>query len=277
MRYRIYSTGELAVLKIYSIGYSADISGTTFASRKNEFHLVGYVLSGRGTYNGYPITAGQGFLFTPNVVENLYPDKADPPELLWFTSADPRFDTILKYYEADGITHIFTHSFPPELQYIKEFVLAENRSTICEGKMLEFFFSVFKYHQNQHIASSDHYTAAQRYIDFSVNYIKANYSHNITVSELTKIIGVSQPYLYKIYKNAFGKSPKAFINEYRIIQAKKMLAETELTVSEIARGVGFSDSFAFSKCFSSKQGCSPSEYRRLHKKENESANEEANK
>lgn len=265
MRYRVYSTGELSVLKIHSIGYSADIAGTTFASRKNEFHLVGYVLSGKGTYNGYPITSGQGFLFTPNVIQNIFPDKTDPLELLWFTSDDPRFNAILKYYAAD-VTGIFAHSRPPELQYIKEFVVAENRATISDGKMLELFFSVFKYHQNEQISSHDHRTAAQKYIDFSVSYIKANYNHNITVFRLTKILGISQPYLYKIYKHAFGKSPKEFIDEYRIIQAEKMLAETELPVSEIARSVGFSDSFAFSKSFSSKQGCSPSEYRRLRQK-----------
>lgn len=265
MRYRIYSIGELPILKIHSIGYSADIAGTTFASRKNEFHLVGYVLSGKGTYNGYPLIAGQGFLFTPNIVEHVYPDKADPLELLWFTSADPRFSTILKHYGADDITHIFNHGFPHELQHIKELVLTENRTTISDGRMLELFFSVFKYHLNEPAAVSAPQTASQKYIDFSVNYIKENYSRNITVSHLTKILGISQPYLYKIYKQAFGKSPKTFIGEYRIIEATKMLAETELTVSEIARSVGFSDSFAFSKYFSLKQGCSPSEYRRLHK------------
>lgn len=268
MRYRIYSIGELSVFKIHNIGYSADIAGTTFASRKNEFHLVGYVLSGKGTYNGHPLMAGQGFLFTPNIVEHLYPDKADPLELLWFTSADPHFGTILKHYGADDITHIFTHSFPPELQYIKELVLTENRTTISDGRMLELFFSVFKYHLNDPAAVSAPCTAAQKYIDFSVNYIRANYSRNITVSQQTKILGISQPYFYKIYMQAFGKSPKAFIGEYRIMQAKKMLTETELTVSEVARSVGFSDSFAFSKYFSSKQGCSPSKYRQLHGKAN---------
>ena len=270
MRYRIYSIGELSVLKMYSIGYSSDITGTTFAARKNETYLVGYVLSGRGTYNGYPIVAGQGFVFMPNVVEHIYPDQDDPLELLWFTSADPRFGTLLKYYGADDTTRIFTHSSPPELQHIKAIVLAENRATISDSRMLELFFSVLKYHQNEQTSVAAPHAAAWRYIDFSVNYIKANYSRNITVSQLTKILGVSQPYLYKIYKQAFGKSPKAFIGEYRIQQAKKLLTETELTVSEIARSVGFSDSFAFSKYFSTKQGCSPSEYRRLHESMNPS-------
>ena len=257
--------GELSVLKIHSIGYSSDIAGTTFSDRKNEFYLVGYVLSGRGSYNGNPIKKGQGFIFTPNVTENIFPDEKEPLELLWFTTADERFPTFLKYYEADEKTHIFTHTSPIELERIKEIVISKNRSTVNDGEMLEFFFSVFKYHQKDGSVSSDRHTAAEKYIDFSVNYVKKNYGRNITVTELTKILGISQPYLYKIYMEAFGKSPKAFINEYRISKAEKMLTETELSIAEIASSVGFSDSFAFSKCFSGKLGCSPSEYRRLQK------------
>ncbi len=263
MRYRVYSMGELSVLKIHSIGYSSDLVGTTFAARENEFHLVGYVLSGKGNYNGNPIKAGQGFIFTPNVVENIYPDETDPLELLWFTSADARFTAFLKYFGADERTQIFTHTLPHELERIKEFVIAQNRSTISDGEMLEFFFSVFKYHQNDRSTVADPHTAAEKYIDFSVNYVKKNLAHNITVSKLTKILGITQPYLYKIYKQAFGKSPKAYIDEYRINQAKIMLTETGLSITEIASSVGFSDSFAFSKAFSRKLGLSPSEYRRL--------------
>lgn len=265
MRYRVYSIGELPILKIHLIGYSSDKIGTTFAARKNETHLVGYVLSGKATYNGHPISAGQGFLFTPNVAENVYPDKSDTPELLWFTSADPRFDELLPHYGADSKTKIFNHNFPAELQTIKEFVITENRATVSDGKMLEFFFSVFKHHLKEQNSSATPHTAAQRYIDFSVNYIKTHYNSDISVSKLTELLGVSQPYLYKIYMKSFGKSPKAFIMDYRINQAKKLLTETELSISETALAVGYSDSFAFSKAFSSIQGCSPTEYRSLHK------------
>ncbi len=265
MRYRVFSIGELPVLKIHSVGYSSDIAGTTFTDRKNELHLVGYVLSGKGTYNGNPITAGQGFLFTPNVPENICPDEHDPLELLWFTSADPRFNELLRHYNADRETNIFTHCFPAELQDIKEVTVAENRSTISDGRMLELFFSVFKHHLNEQNLITSAPTAPQRYIDFSVNYIKTHYNQNISVSKLTKLLGVSQPYLYRIFNEAFGKSPKAFICEYRINRAEKLLTETDMTISEVASAIGYSDSFSFSKAFSSIRGCSPSEYRNIHK------------
>ncbi len=265
MRYRIYSIGELPVLKIHSIGYSCDIIGTTFVDRKNALHLISYVLSGKGVYNGNPISAGQGFLFTPNVSENVYPDESDPLELLWFTSADPNFDSLIPYFNADKETKIFTHDSPPELRKLREFVISDKRNTVNDSKMLEMFFSVFKYHQKSRTSASSPKTAWESYIDFSVNYIKNNYNQDIKVSRLTSLLGVSQPYLYRIFNEAFGKSPKAFISEYRINQAKKFLTETDMTIAEVSASVGYSDSFSFSKAFSKLCGTSPSEYRNIHK------------
>ena len=264
MRYRIYSMGELPFLKIHSIGYSCDIIGTTFIDRKNDLHLISYVLSGKGTYNGNPVSAGQGFLFSPNVSENVYPDEEEPLELLWFTSADPNFNNLIPYFNADKETKIFSHESPPELWELREFVISDKRNTVNDGKMLEMFFSVFKYHQRSRLSDSSEKSAAESYINFSVNYIKSNFNQNIKVSKLTALLGISQPYLYRIFNEAFGKSPKAFICEHRINQAKKLLTETDMSIAEVSSSVGYSDSFSFSKAFSKLCGTSPSEYRNIH-------------
>lgn len=268
MWYGLYSTGELPVLSINGVGYAGDIAGATFGPRKRDVFLICYVLSGKGVFNGHPLGENQGFIVTPGMTEYIYAEKDDPWELLWFISMDKSMWQLIKYYKADEKTSIFNHTSPAELQEIKKVLIAmaDKSRIISDAQALEFFFSVFKYHMNSGISSSSNVSAAQMYVDFSVNYIKTNYDQNITVSKLTKILGISQPYLYKIYKNAFGKSPKAFITDYCINQAKRILSETDMSIADTARSVGFSDSFAFSKCFSSKQGCSPTEYRNMCKK-----------
>lgn len=266
MWYGLYSRGELPVLLINGVGYAGDIEGATFGPRKRDVFLVCYVLSGKGVFNGHPLGEGQGFIVTPGMTEYIYPENDDPWEILWFISTDKGMSNLIKYYKADEKTNIFNHTSPVELQEIKKILLADNLKIINDAQALEFFFSVFKYQMDSGISSSANGSASKMYIDFSVNYIKTNYDQNITVSKLTEILGVSQPYLYKIYKEAFGKSPKNFITEYRINQAKRILSETELSIADTARSVGFSDSFAFSKCFSSRQGCSPTKYRNMCKK-----------
>lgn len=74
----------------------------------------------------------------------------------------------------------------------------------------------------------------------------------ITVEELLDLVGVSQPYLYKIFKNKFNMSIKEYITYHKINRAKKLLIETDMLITEIANPVGCSDVLAFSKAFSSK-------------------------
>lgn len=265
MRYKLYSVGQLPILKINNIGYSADIKDTTFGPMKRGCYLICYVLSGKGYYNGSSLGKGEGFLVTPDITEHIRPDIDDPWELLWFISIDPKMAELFKYYNYND-NYIFRHKCPDELFEIKALTIAENRRIINDAKMLELFLSVFKYHINTETDISPDKTAAQKYIDFSVNYIKANIGQNLTVSKLTKLLGISQPYLYKIFKDAFGKSPKCFIMDYRIKLAKEMLTETDFSITQIAYSVGFSDSFSFSKCFSQKVGISPTEYRIFNNK-----------
>ena len=264
MRYKLYSMGYLPILKINKIGYSADVKDTTFGPKKRGYFIVCYVLSGRGFYNNVALGKGEGFLVTPDIEQYIFPDSDDPWELLWFISMDPKMGELFGYYNADE-NLIFRHNEPDELFEIKALAIAENRQTINDAKILEMFLSVFKHHTHTETEVHPDKTAAQKYIDFSVNYIKTNFGRDITVSNLTKLLGISQPYLYKIFKEAFGKSPKSFITDFRINRAKEMLLETDFSVAEIAELIGFSDSFAFSKCFSTKIGISPTEYRSIRK------------
>jgi AraC-like DNA-binding protein len=85
---------------------------------------------------------------------------------------------------------------------------------------------------------------------------------SFSVSDLCSAIGITQPYLYRIFKEEVGCSPKNYISEYRIKLAKKLLAETEFSVSAIADSVGFKSVLDFSKFFSKRTGVSPTEYRK---------------
>ncbi|MGQ9491544.1 MAG: helix-turn-helix domain-containing protein [Anaerolineae bacterium] len=58
-------------------------------------------------------------------------------------------------------------------------------------------------------------------------------------------------------------TPIAYLNRYRIQQAKQLLTNTHKTITEIALEVGFSSSSYFSRIFRRKTGMTPEAYRRL--------------
>ena len=60
---------------------------------------------------------------------------------------------------------------------------------------------------------------------------------------------MSDDYLTYCFRQELGMTPIAYLNRYRVTQAKRLLKETDKTITEIALDVGFSDSGYFSRVF----------------------------
>ncbi|RKD91876.1 helix-turn-helix domain-containing protein [Mangrovibacterium diazotrophicum] len=79
------------------------------------------------------------------------------------------------------------------------------------------------------------------------------------VSELGQEIGMSRSNLLRKVKKMTGSSVAQFIRQIRLIESRKLLLDTEATVSEIAYQVGFSSPSYFIKCFREYYGYPPGE------------------
>lgn len=73
---------------------------------------------------------------------------------------------------------------------------------------------------------------------------------------------ISPKYLSMAVKEASGKTPLDWIEEYCISAAKSMLSSTRMTMDEISIKLNFASQALFSKFFRRVAGCSPSEYRK---------------
>lgn len=69
-------------------------------------------------------------------------------------------------------------------------------------------------------------------------------------------------YLGSLFKDAMHCSITMYIQQKRLDQAKNMLENTELPISQIAELVGYDNLSYFSKLFRQKVGCQPGEYRK---------------
>ncbi|MBT2293635.1 helix-turn-helix transcriptional regulator [Paenibacillus albidus] len=95
-----------------------------------------------------------------------------------------------------------------------------------------------------------------------LRYLTANYADPIEVSRLHERFNVSRSHMYDLFKQATGHSLNRFLMLYRINQAKRLLMDTPLSVTEIASAVGFGDLSHFFHMFKSETGCTPSAYRK---------------
>ncbi len=82
-----------------------------------------------------------------------------------------------------------------------------------------------------------------------------------TVQYITKELNVSASYLSGLLKELTGMSTLQHVQHSVIEKAKERLSTTDLSVSEIAYGLGFEHPQSFSKMFKVKTGLSPLEFR----------------
>lgn len=99
------------------------------------------------------------------------------------------------------------------------------------------------------------------------DYIHSNFSRDISVSELSEMCGMTQSYFCVCFKNAFGESPKSYINRLRIEKAQILLRSTDKNITEIASLCGFNRFNTFSLAFRQfGNGLTPGEYRKMNMK-----------
>lgn len=97
--------------------------------------------------------------------------------------------------------------------------------------------------------------------------ISEDLQKKITVAELSQAFGVSSTTLKTYFKGLYGKNISVYLQELRMNEAAKQIAQTEFPVSEIAGMVGYENQSKFAAVFKDYFEVSPMEYRRLKRLE----------
>ena len=100
-----------------------------------------------------------------------------------------------------------------------------------------------------------------RHIRNAVDYIRNNFSENLSVKSIAAFVGVSKSYLERLFKANFGVTILQYIHERRIEFVKQALLNTEYTVDEIYRKYGFQSKPQLIYEFKKKEGCTPLQFR----------------
>ena len=97
-------------------------------------------------------------------------------------------------------------------------------------------------------------------------YIDLHFKEALTLEQLAGEGHMNKYYLAHAFKREYGVSPINYMISRRIEESKYLLAETDLSMSQIAQLLGFSSPSYFSQVFHRTQSVSPKEYRASLKK-----------
>lgn len=112
--------------------------------------------------------------------------------------------------------------------------------------------------------SAQQESEAVRPIRKAKQYIQEHYSEPITQEEVSKVVGLSPAYFSVLFKKTEGEGFARYLIGVRMEQAKILLRETNESVSEICRLVGYNDVKHFTHTFEKAAGVKPAVYRKLY-------------
>ncbi len=252
-------------------------------ARDTEFHFIRedgypnhqiiYCVRGSGVlkvgFEEYTITAGDGFYLPPGVAHEYYPTE-EIWETHWITYEGREIPNMMEYLKLVKPRVFHIHDLN-SLDAIFKKMLHLMRTNYyyggqqCSVHLYQFFIE-FNRVVNMQNGSQD--SAKLNQLKPVIDYINSNYRKDITLTELSEIIGLSPQYLCRLFKECLNLRPFEYLARKRIQQAKLLLLEDKRTVNEIANEVGYNDCSYFCAVFKRHEMLSPAEFRNLNKKSN---------
>jgi AraC family transcriptional regulator, transcriptional activator of pobA len=252
----------------------------SYPHRHDDFYEMLFITKGNGVYTidarKYPIEPNSIFFLSPGQIHEL--ELSDDVEgyIFLFTSAFYHFNKTNPYklYELPFFYTLGDETPPLRLEK-KEQV----------ASLSELFLKAIE-EGNQRLADVDE--AVRALLDLLLIYCQRQYpvrqeeksgkgkvlvkrfkqlveekcTDNLSVKEYADLLSVSPNHLSETVKELTGRTSTDLINDRMVMEIKQMLTHTNLSVSEIAYQLHFSDQSYFAKYFKKLTGLSPLEFRR---------------
>lgn len=130
-------------------------------------------------------------------------------------------------------------------------------------KVLELLLVLTDLPEQELCMEREHYAAAQvEKIKTVHDFLVGSYREHHTIEELAERFRISPTTLKRCFRGIYGASVYAYMKRYRLQRAEQLLQETELTIGEIAAGIGYENPNKFTAAFGKEYGMSPGAFRR---------------
>lgn len=149
--------------------------------------------------------------------------------------------------------------------HIEELIYLQNTSPDSLYTLSKIFYILA--YLNEHCVTKSHIYISDERIAKILKYINAHFNEKLSTKILSEQFSYSESYLCRRFKTVTGVTIKRYILIYRLDKASHLLCDTEYDIGEISIKCGFSDFSYFSSNFKKRFKYTPSEYRKMIKKD----------
>lgn len=278
---------ELNIIGFHSV-YYLELGKDFFHSpEKHDFWEMVYVDSGKTTATRnnftYPLVQGQLVFHRPGELHSHFSNNKDPSNLfvVWFSCPGKTmsfFEEKIFMLEKSSrkILSLFLAEAENALGHLKSgyrdvsplnFDNSEFGSPqLMECYFIEFLYSLIRSNEiSIHNIKKTNTTAkiAENALVNKINdFLEQNVYYPLTLQIICEHFNLSKSYLCRIYKEYTSSGIMKYFTELKIKEAKKLLRQDELNISQIADMLGYSGIHNFTRSFKTETGFSPSEYKK---------------
>lgn len=105
---------------------------------------------------------------------------------------------------------------------------------------------------------------SNKYLTVALMFISENYARDINILDIANYVKISAVYLQKLFKQAYNKTVLSVLTNQRLLAARDLLLNTNMTIASIAMKVGYGNCRTFQIAFKNFYGDTPCKYRKLN-------------
>ena len=271
LKFHVFRDERFIDLNLYQFGWERTGPAHSYGPHARNHYLFHYIIAGRGVLlandKEYEVGPGHGFLVVPGQITTYRSDQADPWEYTWLEFDGLRAHESLHLAGVGGSQPIYTarsaaagRRLQDEMLYIVNHSDASPIHLIAHGYL--FLDQLVQASADRH--SPNEHRLRDFYIKEALTFIEQNFQRDISIEQIAAVCGLNRSYFGKVFRDAVGESPQAYLLYYRMARAAQLLKETRLPIGEIAAQVNYPNQLHFSRAFKNVHGVSPREYRQTH-------------
>lgn len=244
--------------------------GHAYGPNVRSAYLIHLVKKGRGTYwtktKTYQVRENQAFLIFPNEEVTYQADYEDPWFYDWVGFSGNGAEECVAAMGFSHNAHVVDVRRTTEMSDCISRIMSLRKADFPEdllrtAEMMR-FFALIMGDQTMHSAwGGESGKRFSPYVREAIDYLTANYSQKIRISDLADQIGINRSHLATSFRREAKLSPQEFLMSLRLDKAVFFLQESAFSIRKIAEMVGYDDVFAFSKIFKKHVGVSPRQFR----------------
>ena len=262
---------DLAAIKRYK-----QAAGTP---HRAEFYQIVRIETGKSTqtldFNPVEVVAGQLLFVAKNQVISFDTSSDYNGQIMLFTDMFfNRCECDVRFLKQLNLFNPFTKNAPLSINQKQKSILNliknefQAEQTALQSDAIHHLLCAFLIEaarQQSESTSQTHSIDYQTALQFA-ELVEHNFKTLRKVNDYLNLMNISDKNLSKALKTTVSKSPKQFIDERIVLEAKRMLAYGNESVKEITFLLGFDEHTNFTKFFNKTTGMLPSQFRSTMKK-----------